>query len=296
MTVVATAAGIAVIVLVARDVFDTLFHPHGRGVVSEALVRASWKGLKVIGRRRTHLLSLAGPVAFLLVVVSWVALVVAGGMLIILPQLPESYATAAELGTDEVNGVLGATYVSFVNLTSLGFGDIVARTDALRLLGPVQAIIGLAILTASISWILSIYRVLGEFRALAREIGLLCDALETTGRSLPSLGVESAAAILADLTSRMIAVRGDYLDFPITYYFHGRDSRHDLAGALARMLPAIQRIRDAEQAPAVTVGAERLGLAIDELLATIDDEFLVDDGSDAASVLVRWQRDHLRQA
>lgn len=295
MTVVATAAGIALIVLVARDVFDTLFQPHGRGVVSEALVRASWQGLKLIGRRRTHLLSLAGPIAFLLVVASWVALVVIGGMLIILPQLPENYATAAELGTDEVNGVLGATYASFVNLTSLGFGDIVARTDALRLLGPVQAIIGLAILTASISWILSIYRVLGEYRALAREIGLLCDALETTGRSLPSLGVESAAAILADLTSRVIAVRGDYLDFPISYYFHGHDSRHDLAGALTRMLPAIQRIRDSDQAPALAVGAERLRLAIDELLATIDDEFLVDDGSDAASVLVRWRRDHLRQ-
>ncbi len=284
------------IVLVARDVFDTLFHPHGRGVVSEALVRTSWKGLKLISRRRARLLSLAGPIAFLLVVVSWVALVVAGGALIILPNLPESYATAAELGTDEITGVLGATYASFVNLTSLGFGDIVARTDALRLLGPVQAIIGLAILTASISWILSIYRVLGDFRALAREIGLLCDAMETTGRSLTSLGAESAAAILAGLTSRVIAVRGDYLDFPITYYFHSQDSRHDLAGALTRVLPEIQRVRDGDQAPAMVVGAERLGLAIAELLATVDDEFLADGGSDAASVLLRWQRDHLRQA
>ena len=179
MTAVATVAGIALILLASRDVFDTLFHPHGRGVIGEALIVATWRAFRVLGRRRPGLLSLAGPVAFLLVVLSWVALVIAGGALIVLPNLPERYAIASELGPDAVTGVAGAVYVSFVNLTSLGFGDVVARNDALRLLGPVQAVIGLAILTASISWILSIYRVLGEYRALAREIRLLCDAAET---------------------------------------------------------------------------------------------------------------------
>ena len=133
MTALATAGGIALILIAARDVFDTLFHPHGRGVISEALVRATWKGIRAASARRSRLLSLAGPIAFLLVVLSWVALVVVGGALIILPHLPERYAIAAELGADEVTGVLGAAYTSFVNLTSLGFGDVVARSDANRI-------------------------------------------------------------------------------------------------------------------------------------------------------------------
>ncbi len=295
MTALATAGGIALILIAARDVFDTLFHPHGRGVISEALVRATWKGIRAASARRSRLLSLAGPIAFLLVVLSWVALVVVGGALIILPHLPERYAIAAELGADEVTGVLGAAYTSFVNLTSLGFGDVVARSDALRLLGPVQAIIGLAILTASVSWILSIYRVLDDYRSLAREIGLLCDAAERTGRSLTTLGAESAAAILAGLTSRAIRVRGDFLDFPITYYFHSSDPRHDLAGALARLLPLVEDNRGADRAPAVSVQAERLALAIGELLATVEDEFLGSGDAGCEDTLAGWQRDHLRE-
>jgi len=296
MTIVSVALGITLIALAARDVFDTLFHPHGRGVVSEALARGSWGLMKRVGGGRPRLRRLAGPVAFSLVVLSWVALVVVGGALIILPYLPERFAIAAELGADEVTGPLGAAYASFVNLTSLGFGDVVARDDLLRLLGPVQAIIGLAILTASISWILSIYRVLGDYRALALETGLLRESERSTGRSLMGLPSESAARIISGLTSRIIVVRGDFLDFPITYYFCARDDAGNLPHAISGLISVVEAVRGADSAPAVALEAERLTLAIEELIATVDDEFLGGRGASVEETLDRWRRDHPRAA
>ncbi len=293
MSVLASVAGITLIAIAARDVFDTLFHPHGRGVVSEALIRAAWRALRWMSRRRAALLSLAGPIGFLLVVLSWITLVVAGGALIVLPQLPERYALSPGLGPDSVTGLGGAIYVSLVNLTSLGYGDVVARTDALRLLGPLQAIIGLGILTASISWILSIYKVLGDYRSLAREIGLVCDAAEATGHSLARMGADSAASVMAGLTSQLVAVRGDILHFPIVYYFHSRDPRDDPARSLERLIPALEECRETHREPAAALEAERLALAIRDLLTTVDGEFLGAAGTPPRETLARWQRDHL---
>ncbi|MGI9557005.1 MAG: potassium channel family protein [Solirubrobacterales bacterium] len=296
MTIVAIVAGVALIVLAARDVFDTLFHPHGHGVISESLARGSWALMKRVGGGRSRLLALAGPFAFSLVVLSWVALVVVGGALIMLPNLPEEYAMASELGDDEVTGALGAVYASFVNLTSLGFGDVVARNDLLRLLGPVQAIIGLAILTASISWILSIYRVLGDYRALARETGTLRDGELATGRPFAALPPESVARTLSGLTTQVIVVRGDFLDFPITYYFYGRDEAGSLPHAIASLLSIVETVRETDPAHSVALEAERLALAIGELLATVDDEFFGSRGAPLEETLNRWRRDHARAA
>ena len=70
-------------------------------------------------------------------------------------------------------GLDDALYLSMVNLTSLGYGDIVPTGEVLRFLGPLETLIGLGLLTASISWILLLYRVLADYRSLSREISLL---------------------------------------------------------------------------------------------------------------------------
>ena len=95
------------------------------------------------------------------------------------------------------------------NLTSLGYGDIVATGDLLRFLGPLETLIGLGLLTASISWILLLYRVLSDYRSLSHEISLLSDAKQASGTGLASIEAPIAARVLADLTSRVVVVRDD---------------------------------------------------------------------------------------
>jgi|SRR5215211_3245431 len=68
-----------------------------------------------------------------------------------------------------------------VNLTSLGYGDIVPTATGLRYLGPLETLIGLGLLTASISWILILYRVLSDSRTLSDEIALLSETEREAG-------------------------------------------------------------------------------------------------------------------
>ena len=127
----------------------------------------------------------------------------------------------------EGGGYLGdALYLSLVNLTSLGYGDIVATGDVLRFLGPLETLIGLGLLTASISWILFLYRVLGDYRSLSHEISLLCDTeREERLRVCRRWRLRSRPRVLADLTSRVVTMRDDLVHSPIAYYFHPRETQ-----------------------------------------------------------------------
>jgi len=295
-TVLAAIAGTAMIVLAVRDVFDTLFHPHGRGVVSEALVRGTWRLWHGLARGREPALSYAGPTAFLVVVLSWVALVVVGFALIILPHLPEEYVLAAGLRPEATSGFVDAVYVSMVSMTSLGFGDVAAENDVLRLLGPAETIVGLGILTASISWILSIYGVLADYRSVSHEIALLVDAERRTGTSLSRMEPAETSRVLGGMTSKLVAARRDLLHFPIAYYFHTRDRRYALSIQIPRLLEITSACATADgPSPAVRLEAERVRLAAEDLINVIDEEFLGGRGGSNDEILARFQRDHMRE-
>ena len=94
------------------------------------------------------------------------------------------------------------------------------------------------------------------------------------------------------LTSQLVSVRVDLLHFPIVYYFHSRDPRNEPARSLQRLIPAVEECRGTNPEPAAALQAERLALAIEELLATVDDEFLGATGTPPQETLARWQRDH----
>lgn len=291
MTVAATIAGVGLIALALRDVFDTLFHPHGRGIVSEVLIRAVWGVVRRLARGRPRVLSYAGPVTFLSVVLSWVALVVVGFALITAPHLPDEYVLGFGVDPGGTTGIVDSLYFSLVNMTSLGYGDIVAESDVLRLLGPVETVVGLGLLTASISWILSIYGVLGDYRSVSHEVALLCDAESETGEELSGVDPGEAARLLSGLTPKLVAARRDLLDFPIAYYFHTRDPRYMLSLQLPRLMPIVERCRGGASPPAVRLEAERLKLAIDDLAATIADEFLRGGAVSTQEVIARYRRD-----
>jgi Ion channel len=294
MTVLATIAGIALVVLALRDVYETLFHPRGRGVIHDRLVVGVWRAVRSLARERPELLASAGPLAFIAVLLTWIGLVVLGCALVIAPQMPEHFTFPSELPPEDRSGFVEAVYLSLVNLTSLGYGDIVANTEALRLLGPVETVIGLGLLTASISWLLSIYGVLAGSRSLAREVSLLADAQRAAGIPLGETDPAHAAGTLAGLASKVISTRRDLRHFPIAYYFHSGDPRSDLGIAVGEMRALATEAAAPGASPALRLEARKLDLALDDLLDTIAGEHLLDapDG-DPQATLGLWRRDHL---
>jgi len=74
-----------------------------------------------------------------------------------------------------------ALYMSLVTLGTIGYGDISPATDVLRLIVPLEALVGFALLTASVSWVLTVYPALSRRRSLAYEITLLREVTQRSG-------------------------------------------------------------------------------------------------------------------
>jgi hypothetical protein len=102
-----------------------------------------------------------------------------------------------------------------------------------------------------------------------------------------------AAGVLADLTSRVVPMRDDFVHSPIAYYFHPRDSRHALPVLLPGLLEVVDRCSAADCPAALRFQAAMLRQAIEELLATIDEEFVRADARDPHEALAGYRRDHL---
>ena len=291
-TLLSTVAGLGLIGLVGRDAFDALFHAEGRGVLSRQITRAVWQVFRHVGTRHERL-SLAGPMAFVTVIATWAALLVLGWALVFWPHMPGSFrfdpGVEAAGGSDFVH----ALNVSLVTLTTLGFGDITPTSDALRLILPLEALLGFGLLSASISWLVSIYPALSRRRSLAYEISLLRAAEAEDNLPLDALRPDAAARILAELTSRLVAVERDLVHFPISYYFSAADPRFSLPVAAPYLLEIARRGMSEAQPMIVRFRARLLMKAIDDLAKTTATRFHGSGATTPEELLREYARDHL---
>jgi hypothetical protein len=239
----------------------------------------------VLARGRRQWLAFAGPVALVAVIVSWLVLLVAGWALLIWPQLDNAFRFPPG---DRAQGGLDALYLSLVTISTLGFGEITPTTAATKLLLPLEAIIGFGLLTASLSWLLSLYPALSRRRSLAYDIFLLRRAERDGGLSLYDLEAETSGTQLGELTSRLVAVERDLTMYPIAYYFAEADERFSLAAAMPYLLELAERGMAPSAPVAVRLQATMLRQAIDDLATTASG----DAAADTATALRRYANDH----
>jgi hypothetical protein len=290
-TLLSTAAGLGLIALVGRDAFDALFHAEGRGTFSRQITRAVWQVFRRVGKRRERL-SLAGPVAFVKVIATWAALLVLGWALVFWPHMPGSFRfdTGVDAGGSDF---VHALNLSLVTLTTLGFGDITPTSGALRLIVPLEALLGFGLLSASISWLISIYPALSRRRSLAYEISLLRVAEADDNLSLDALTPDVAERLLAELTSRLVAVERDLVHFPISYYFSAADPRFSLPVAAPYLLELARRGMSEAQPMTVRFRARLLMQAIDDLARSTATRFHGSDATTPEELLHGYALDHL---
>lgn len=266
MDVVWTALGIALLALALRDIFETLFHPLGRGAVGRYIARGVWRGTRRLG---AGAIGLAGPLAYIAVLASWTLMLVVGWALIFLPHLPDGFSFDPGLDPADHTGFAEALYISLVNISSLGYGDISPEAAGLRILGPVETIFGLGLLTASIAWLVSIYNALSRRDTFAHEVHLTRAAESELALKLADADPELLERMLTSFAEQLIATRRDLIHFPIVHYFRSEDDRI----ALSQLLPFLRRLVaegvEEDRPRALRVRAQMLRLAIDDYAATM---------------------------
>lgn len=273
-----SGAGALVVLVVLRDIFHTLLHPEGHGELSRAVLRTVWY---VARRSGTVGMRLAGPLSMLAVIATWAGLTVLGWALVYLPLLPEAFSYAPALDPASRSDVTDALYLSLVVGATLGFGDLVPLPGWLRLVTPLEAVMGFALFTASVTWILQIYPALGRRRALAVRLRLLAEQ-EASAADLP-------ASVLHGLAAETVAVRVDLQQYTETYYFHdGRDT------SLAAVLPgalALGEAAAADRDPERRLAGAALRRALEDLTGLLDAQYLGTGGT-PEEVVAAYGRDH----
>ncbi len=279
--------GVVVIVATLRDIVATLFHPLGRSHIGRWVVGAvSWLGHRLSSSVPSATV-LIGPIGYITVVASWAALLIVGWALVFYPFLPEGFYYAPGLVPDHHAGFDVALYLSLVDLTSLGYGDISPQGSLLRILGPVETLFGLSLVTASVSWLISIYNAISQRDAFAHEVHLSRMAEERLGEKLADADPELLERLLSSFSRQLVATRRNLIHFPITIHFRSEDEEKALSGLMPFLAGLVDEAVDESRPQALRVRGEMLGMAMDDFAETLRERLGI-DGETTEAILGRY--------
>lgn len=237
MILAVTAGGLALdcgggaLVLVALgDMFLTIFNYDGYSTLTGAFHRAWWglvRGLAapLPGRLRELALSVGSASMLPASVGAWLGVEITGFALMFYSGLGggafKLTGASRSLGT--------AFYLSAGDITSLTFGDVIARGGFDRALVDLETVVGLATFTLALGYVVTAFGLLGTLETLHGRVRRHADDLE---RPESIIHRHFRGGSPDDLPSFLQAL-GEDLDgydqglrrYPVVYYFHTR--RHD---------------------------------------------------------------------
>lgn len=281
MTWLLTVLGAALVLVALRDIFHTLWHPRGFGSLARLVFALLWRATRGMSTE------LSGPLGLLAVVGTWTVLVIVGWTLVYLPHMPEQFYFSSSLQPGRSSDLVASLYLSLVAVATLGLGDIMPAHPALRVVVPLQALLGFVLLTAAISWVLQVYPALTRRRSLAKQLSMLAG---TGGSELVSRGKASVVAgLLRSLASDLTTVRVDLTQYGESYYFREEDPALSLAANLPYALDLAAAARQSES-PEV----RHFGALLDEAVASTATALAPYVGApdSVASVLLAVAEDH----
>ncbi len=274
--------GAALALFALHEVFRDIFHPTLSGNLSDLLGRVTSLLL-----RHTFLRPALGPIVLVSTILCWVILLAAGFALVFCGLSMQALITfqGPPASSPWIN-LFRSIYLSFGALDTFQTFDAELRPDWLRLLITIEGLIGLSMITASVSWLVLLYPALARTRFFAKRISLLAKAEKRVQLSLVEhLGVP----VLTELAVGVIQLRLDFILFPILFNFYASDQ----SASIAFTLPQLCRIAAdgmAERLPGeVRLAGAQLQVALEELAKTLAKEPLGAEYHDTESVFKAFQ-------
>ena len=165
-----TVSGVALLLIVAFDVYVTVLHSVGKiGPISDRLTRLIWYASRRVAfrlprTRRHRLLHAVGPLLMPIIIFFFVASLVIGFALIYLPRMPGHFYVQSQ---QVISPWLASLYFSGTTLTTLGYGDLAPQSIWMRLAALAEAASGLVLISLTITYLISVYRALERKRTIA---------------------------------------------------------------------------------------------------------------------------------
>jgi len=228
--------GALLILLVLLDVYLTVLYARmGNGIISHRLACWTWYAFRAIAKRvpryRDRLLSFCGPTILVLMVATWIFLLMCGGAMVIKPALGSG--VQAHQGATPTDFVT-ALYVAGDALTTVGASDMAPRTPFYRLFYTFLSVIGISVLTLTVTYFLEIYNALQARNTYVVKVHHASNNTGDAAEALAGLGAggefQYGYAHLAEMGAEVAELHEVhhfyavllYFRFPEPYYALGR--------------------------------------------------------------------------
>jgi hypothetical protein len=227
------ALGLLVVLVVLADVLLTVLYARaGTGFLSAGVTRLTWAAFRRAARglapgREGAVLAFCGPAVLVLLVLAWALALTLGAALVMRPELG---GTITAQSGETPTGFAEALYAAGSSMSIVGSGDLVPRTDATRLLYLFNSLVGMSVVSLTLTYVMQVYSALQQRNALALKVHLLTaqtgDAAELLARLGPRGEFSAGYTDLSDLAAEMIRVKEAHHFYSVLFYFRFREPHY----------------------------------------------------------------------
>ncbi|GHA58958.1 potassium channel family protein [Pontibacter akesuensis] len=229
--------GIILILSVSIDLVYTTFSPRGAGLISSTIATLIWRSIFWTSRYFNYkkILTVAGVIIVMSVLVGWVLLLWAGNVLIYLSDTEAVVNTTTKVPADLAQRV----YFTGYTLSTLGNGDFAAGSDGWRIYSSFISFSGLIMITIGISYMVPVLSAVTARRAISIRIAsighspqeMLLNNWDGKDFKMLNLHFNNLAQPLAEQGQMHLA-------YPVLHFFHHTDK-------VAAILPNVAALDEA---------------------------------------------------
>jgi hypothetical protein len=272
------AVGAVIVLAALADLFVTVFNYDGFDFLASRMHRLLWKTMRALARplpeRARHTaLSLGSASMLPATYILWLGLLICGFALIFHAGL-RGQGFSSRAG----HGIGTAFYLSAGDITSLIFGDILARSGLMRALVDLETIIGLTTFTLALGYVVTTFDVLKTLDSLHAVVRRHAEdpsrPSSILARHFRGGQPSELPSLLESLTDKLESYDQGLRRYPVVYYFHTRR----VARSIPRVFSSLGRL----------VALLRWGLPADEPMS--QDPLLIALITEYGTTLERLQR------
>ncbi len=298
-------AGSLLTLAILLDVFLTVLYARiGTGFISHRLGHWVWRFICMISDRlprryRADFLSFGGPTLLVVVVAVWVFGLFLGAALVTHPNLGRTVtATTGETPTDFAT----AFYVAGDTMTTVGTSDLAPRTSAFRTFYVLNSLIGLVVITLTITYLLEIYTALNRRNTFTLKVHLATDETGDAAELLAGLGphgeFQAGYSHLAEMSAEMIQLKESHHFYSALMYFRFAEPHYALSRLALMTLDMVSLIKSALDDERYawlkeSAGVAQLWRATMRMLTMLSVSFLpqgMPEGQPDPESVERWRR------
>lgn len=266
--------GVVLLFLVMVDLlWTTIWIEAGAGPFTSRLMSGTWQTIRRVGRDKTSVLTLSGPVILVIGLGTWIVLLWGGWTFVL------AGGETALIDTLERGPISWSDRIYFAGyaIFTMGNGDFAPREGVWQIISTLASASGLLFITLSVTYVLSVLDAVTQKRSFASKIsGLGSEGTEILQTSWNGEAFEGLEVPFDTIASEVNALTSNHKAYPILHYYYSRQAEQAPASRIAVLDEALTLFRfgvaKEVRPPRITV--EPVRFSVQNYLSTVHESFI----------------------